>query len=103
MSDVGDIYREIREIRAQHGEYRRHAAVDDFRSALRRCNAAGLLLKRHNEIHYSITHPLHGWLINVYPGNRRIYADPNRPRAPFLKLPEDWCLEDVVSAVIPWA
>jgi hypothetical protein len=100
MSDVGDLYRDIGECRVTEGIVRRRAASDDFQSALRRCNAVGLLLKRHNATHYSLTHPVKAWRLNIHPGNRRIYMDRNRPKAPFLKLPEDWSLEDVVTAAI---
>jgi len=100
MSEIGDHFKDIREARQGMGEQNRLAAIDDFPATQRRCSLAGLALMQHSEVHYSITHPHRGWRLNIYPGNRRIYMDLNRPRAPYLKLPEDWSLEDVITALI---
>ena len=39
------------------------------------------------------------WLLNIYPGNRRLYHDQNR-MGPFLSVPDDWTLLDVVRAAV---
>jgi hypothetical protein len=41
------------------------------------------------------------WLLNLYPTNGRLYADQNRlSRPPYLDLPDQWCILDVVKKLI---
>ncbi len=59
----------------------------------------GMQLSRKSFHHYSLAHTS-GWLINIYPGNCRLYADPNKPAHPFLKVPSPWTIPQVVNAAI---
>lgn len=58
-----------------------------------------MILKRHNDVHYLLEPAGGAWLVNLYPGNGRVYGDRNRPeRGPYLALPERWTLRDAVLA-----
>jgi hypothetical protein len=74
---------------------RRAKAAADFPEAQRRAAAISLTLKRHTDVHYQLCGP--GWIINVYPGKQRIWG-PKTDKSPYLKLPADWGLLDVVGA-----
>jgi hypothetical protein len=84
---------------------KRHARMDDatrqFPDAAMIAAACGLRLVRKTEVHYQLS-PVDespSWLLNIYPSNRRLYHDTNKPRtAPFLRLPDKWDLLDVVRA-----
>lgn len=99
MGDMGDIFNEERRRRQEAGRQRRIRATNEFPTAQRQAIALGFRLSRRNETHYTLTpaKETKGWLYNIYPGKCRIYADPNR-RGPFLKLPDEWTLIDVVKA-----
>lgn len=60
---------------------------------------AGLTLIRQTEVHYQLYPKGCRWLLNIYPSNRRLYRDPNKPeKVPFLRIPDRWTLLDVVRA-----
>ena len=82
---------------------RRKKADCMFRNAASLADIHGLILRRISEVHYQL-YPLNGaWLKNIYPGNRRIYGDPNKARI-YLDLKDaDWTLVDVVRSAIPFA
>lgn len=89
----------LREHRMAVGIENRRTAAADFAATQRRAAALGLVLRRHSEAHYSLRHPL-GWQLNIYPGNRRIWSDKRHlPRAPYVDVPADWTLDDVLDAV----
>lgn len=92
-----EIYKALHQIEQQEAEQRRNVSNECFIEARRLAMRAGLTLVRHTETHYALESPM-GWLINIYPGNRRLYADRNRKKSPFLKLIDDWTLIDVVKA-----
>lgn len=80
---------------------RRRQAADDFSDAARLANEHGLVLTQCTEAHYQIRAFEDGhvcWLYNVYPGKRRIWPD-RKYRGPFIHLPMNWGLVDVVEAV----
>ncbi len=56
----------------------------------------GWHLRKHSEIHYSLRWG-DDWLLHIYPSNRRLYADRNH-HGPFIKVPENWDLQDVIDA-----
>ncbi len=88
-----------RRIRA--GQRRRDRAEDDFKAARVLAARHGLRLSMHDTTHYALEHMRQLWLLNIYPGNRRLYKDENRPtRGPFLRVPTDWTLIDVVETAI---
>ena len=97
MSDFVDMFRAQRELRQDQGFENRLRAESDYPEARRRLKAARFHFVRHTDAHYTLRKP-GAWLINVYPGNRRISAGFGNP--PYLKLPADWTLLDVANAAI---
>lgn len=81
---------------------RRSEAGNEFDLAEQFAAANGLKLLQRSEQHYQLIGP--DWLLDVYPGNLRLYRP--RPgtrhpkRAPYLRVPIDWDLVDVVRAAI---
>lgn len=100
MSDIGELWKDVREARMGEAMDRRLAAGSCYLRLADMARHYTLGLERHSDAHYSITHLATGWRLNVYPGNRRVYMDRNRARAPYLVLPRDWTLENVVMAAI---
>ena len=98
-SDDYEIYKLLQQDRIQEGAARREAGKEHFAAAHQLAAQAGLVLAQHTDVHYGLQSPS-GWLLNVYPGNRRLYHDRQRPKPPFLKLKPDWNLLDVVRAAI---
>jgi hypothetical protein len=90
-------YRFIAEKRTQESSQRRTLNKEDFQIALQLANKAGIELIQKTEFHYQLKNH---WLINVYPGNQRLYYDRNFPKPPFLNIKSDWNLIDVVKAAI---
>lgn len=76
---------------------RRARATLEFFEARDFCIDRGMDLRKNSDTHYSLFGD--GWLLDIYPGNQRLYRPENRePRAPFLELPNEWGLLDVVKA-----
>lgn len=100
-SEDYEIYKVLRAERAKEGEKRRQSALQGYKEAAALANQVGWIFKCHSEIHYSLRKPQeNSWLLNIYPGNRRLYYDRNKPRGPRLKLKDNWKLVDVVLAAI---
>jgi hypothetical protein len=99
MSETGELFQAYREHKQTLGHERRWSADDLFRQARERAAAAGMGLTRVSDVQYQLRHPSAGWLLNIYPGNGRLYWDPNH-RGPFLRMRERWSLLDVVEAAI---
>jgi hypothetical protein len=103
MSDFDETFRALRQVRSRDAIDRRQQADRDFGEAQRLAQQSGLFLRKCSPTQYQLSVwnvPATGWLINIYPGNRRIYADPKRPRAPYLRLPDGWGLIDVVRVAV---
>ena len=95
---IWDVFKVLKQERQAQGYKRRRQAWEDFKPAAQAASQFGMILVQHTETHYSLRHQK-GWILNIYPGNRRLYRDPNtHTRSPYLKLPEDWTLIDVVEA-----
>ena len=58
---------------------RRKLAASDFEQARNLAETHGLFLVRRTDQHYQLTPNDDGWLLNLYPGNCRLYGDTNRP------------------------
>lgn len=104
MSDetIYDVYKAMKSENAEAGRHRVRIAEADFKAVSGLASNNGLVLMRHEPGHYSLR-SLKGWILNIYPGNQRLYRDSKRAiKAPFLRLSEtdDWSLRDVVSAAI---
>lgn len=78
---------------------RRDEAERDFPAAEEIACMHGMNLVRRSDHHYQLSH-VNGWLQNIYPGNQRLYWDRNKPKPPFLQLPDEWGLVDVVKAAV---
>jgi len=78
---------------------RRILAGGGFGEAKKLAKSVGLVLVKHSPVHYALRQKgKGGWILNIYPGNRRLYHDRKRPKPPYLDLPEKWTLRDVVAA-----
>lgn len=98
MSDMGEVFKALKQHRQQHGFNRRLQATLDYEQASGAAAQFNMQLIRHTETHYSLRHNK-GWIINLYPGNQRIFRDQNnKVHSPYLKLPNNWTLLDVVEA-----
>ena len=93
----GDDWRALKKERQESGCAQRAIADASFQHACQIARKGGLQLNRHSEAHYSIEHPTKKWRLNIYPGNRRIWMDRNRPKAPYVNVEYDWQLLDVVK------
>ena len=87
-----------REQAREHKADRRLAAGRDFQVARTMADSAGLILFHKTDTHFQLTtKATGGWLLNLYPGNCRVYGDRNRPKGPFLNLAGvKWTLVEVV-------
>lgn len=52
----------------------------------------------HTDVHYQLSTGT--WLLNIHPGNKRLYWDRQWKRGPFLAVEGEWTLVDVVKAAI---
>ena len=104
MSDTTDVFQAIRADRQARGQANRERAIGDFETARALAQQHGLALVQYGEVHYALIRYANGkalWRHHLYPGNQRICMDRHMPaRAPFLKVPADWTLADVVKAAI---
>lgn len=82
-------------------ELRRAQAFCDYPEVAKDALAAGLLLTCRSESHYQLMPPDKAWILNLYPGNCRLYSDKNtRIKAPYLNFAgHKWSLRDVVKTV----
>ena len=83
-----------------HEKRRARATVasQEFPKAFYLASEKGLRLTQRSDIHYQLYSPDAEWLLNIYPSNRRLYHDRNKSTPPYLQLPDDWTLLDVVNA-----
>lgn len=83
------------------GKSGRHKkAAKEFKEASTLASQNGLSLMKHTPFHYSLRKP-GGWIINVYPGKRRIHHDQKRGPAPFIDTKNiRWSLVEVVRLAI---
>lgn len=100
-SEDYEIYKILRDEKTKKGEQRRQFALKDYENAATLAKQVGWEFICHSEAHYSLRNPQeNSWILNVYPGNRRLYYDPNKPKGSFLNLNDNWSLTDVVFAAI---
>jgi len=91
------VYAAMKEERKALGTARRSAAKSGYPAAARMAAQHGLTLLRRTSVHYQLVWP-NGGVLDIYPGNKRLYRQKGKTRAPFLKVKPDWILFDVVSA-----
>jgi hypothetical protein len=101
MSDaISTHFTGLKLVAQQRGEQLRSKSALVFEEAKELAETNGLVLRNHSEAHYQLKSENAGWLINVYPGNQRLLACQNRPKPPFLKMPCDWTVLDVVKVAL---
>lgn len=95
-----DIYKFLKKEQKKDGVELRNLSHNQFGAAQQLAAQAGLTLVRRSDVHYQLFLSRNDWLLNIYPGNQRLYADRNRPKAPFIDVKLNWTLIDVVKSVI---
>lgn len=100
MSDIGEVFAGLRTLEQERRKSNRQAATVQASEAIALASASSLILTRHSDAHYTLRCDHQDWTLNVYPGNRRIHGSHNYDRPPYLKLPKEWTLLDVVKAAI---
>ena len=104
MSDIGDTFKALRQEDKRDRADNRDAAAKTLSEASKLAAENGMILVRNTEAHYQVKHKRDGWILDVYPGNQRLYAPvrPGHPRAPYITMPYDrcWTLTDVVAALV---
>lgn len=84
---------------------RRRNECGAYASARSVAESLGMRLVQRSDVHYQLSPgvdmAMHGgaWLLNLYPGNQRLYHDRSKSRPPYLDLPDTWTLIDVVRAM----
>jgi hypothetical protein len=102
MSKVIDGYRALDELRKRDGKRRRKRADVDFDEAAAYARDHVMILKDCGDgVHYQL-YGASGWLLDIYPGNQRLYQPRRPPRAPYLRIDveDEWTLMDVVKAAV---
>lgn len=94
-----ELFKALQQKKQQESVDRRILGNVDFEEASKLASQAGMTFVKHSEIHYQLRGKT-GWVLNVYPGNRRIFHDRNHLRPPYLKIQSDWTLIDIVNAAI---
>lgn len=77
-------------------ETRREQAGAVFPKARDIAKKKGFTLIQRSASHYQLRGGR--WLINLYPGNQRIYIDRQKQNVPFLQVPTPWTILDVIEA-----
>lgn len=95
-----EVFKLLRKERMQDGGARRESNALLYGQAQQKASQAGMILEQHTDVHYSLQSQTYGWRLNIYPGNRRLYHDRQHKKPPFLKVPPDWNLLDVIDAAI---
>lgn len=100
MMDCDD-YQLQREERIRLGQERRRKAKEEFPNASSFASSNGLILQTSGTegIRYRLCYK-NLWFMDVYPGNQRIYSPDLKKKGPFLSLPVEWGLMDIVKAAI---
>lgn len=103
MSDYR-VYKALEEEVRRDRRENREQAEAGFPAARKLAAANGLSLRRYDDTLYQLRSD-RGWLLNVYPGNQRLYSPKDRtPEAPILWAIHErqaaWTLLDVVMAAI---
>lgn len=96
-----DGFRALKRARQQESQVRRDQATEVFHEARAAAHRGGLELVRQTAVHYQLVPgDSTAWIINLYPGNRRIYREGG---APYLRVARDegrpWLLRCVEAAV----
>lgn len=74
---------------------RRADAKSEFDRAAQLAEDNGFHLRKCSEAHYQLVHIAKDWLLNIYPGNGRLYNDPHR-KPPYFGLEPGFSLIEVI-------
>ena len=101
MSESIEQLKALSDYHREQGVIRRSDNIVLYPAAQKLAAENGLVLIQCTESHYQLM-PIHKpWVINLYPGNGRVYSDPShKPRAPFLGLDPGWTLLHAVQELI---
>lgn len=95
-----EVYDFLKDERKKEGQSNRQKAKDDFKEASTLAAQNGLRLSKcDGGVRYRLE-KLKVWIKDIYPGNSRIYCPNQDKKGPFLQLPLEWTLLDVVKAAI---
>lgn len=98
-NETTEFWKAQRRVTRKERATRRGFAAIDFEEARLAANKCGMVLTKCSESHYQLRGGVRGdWLINLHPGNGRVWHDRNRPKPPRLELSSDWGLMDAVKA-----
>lgn len=116
MTDQIEAFQAMNEARQERNTKRRSVAGASFQDAAELATKHDMILLRRSNVHYSLYGPAtrnggngkprykDRWLLDLYPGNQRIFRPTNRkPAAPFIQVAPNWHLIDVVKAVVEGA
>lgn len=74
---------------------RRADAATEFDRAAQLAEDNGFRLRKCSYAHYQLVHIAKDWLLNIYPGNGRLYNDPHR-KPPYFGLDPGFTLIEVI-------
>lgn len=97
MSEQVEIWKAMEELRKQEGEQRRQLAHSQLKEAQTLLRGTRIKLSPMGQ---GYRFESSDYMIDVYPGNQRIYAPNPKKRGPWLNLPEEWTLLDVSRALL---
>ena len=95
-----EVYKTLRKEEEKDKEDSIQKSAKLYEKAVNLAVKAGWRLRKHSDIHYSLWESAEGWLLNIYPGNGRLYYDFRKKKGPFLKLNIEWNLLDVIESAI---
>ena len=82
-------------VRQDEKSQRREQALRGFEKSRKIAEHYGMELSKKTDAHYQLS--CNGWTINISPGNCRLWHDKNAGiKPPYLNLPTEWTLRDVV-------
>lgn len=81
---------------------RRDQAEQEHSAAAALADKHDMVLLQHNPSHYQLRRPGRKWVLNIYPGNQRLFRDRGTPGAPHIAFPAGttWTLIDVVQGMV---
>jgi len=104
--DNEEYWKAVKQIKQDENRSRRDDANIKFEQVAHHCKTEGFELIKCSDTHYQLLWPRpKTWILNIYPGNGRLYWDPNHGKGPYLRLRRDkrWNLGHVVHvAIVQW-
>ena len=99
MNETNEMWRGYRKHQQDERARRRARSAKLFSEAAELAEKNGMHLRQVNRHQYQLIWDA-GGLVNIYPGNCRLYLDKKRPPTPYLNIRDEWDLMDVVRAAI---